>query len=187
MRRLALLAVRRFRWVALGALLRALSRRVGQTSVDSATGELAAKLPDPVVKSIDAAPGDLMRVGGRALAASRAARRVGQTSRRMGGVGRHWRDRSVSTVALAQSLRRDWRSESEQARREFWADYHRAQGDHQSADEALLDRRAPRNERPLPEIPDPVPPGRRRLRTAPRPVVNRVQRSYRRMARPWDR
>lgn len=178
---------RRFRWVALGALLRTLTRRTRARSIDDATEELAQRLPDPVVRAIDAAPGDLLRVGGGAMAAGRAARTVGERSRRVGSatrrIGRRWSD----PAGTARRIREQWRHEAELSERELWAEYHRAQGDHAAADDALLDRRHRLHDAPLPPLPEPVRPGRPRVGRRSATVVNRVQRTYRRAPKPWDR
>jgi hypothetical protein len=53
--------------------------------------------------------------------------------------------------------------------------------------DALLDRRSPTDDQPLPTVPAPVSRGRRRsLPPRPRPEVARMQRSYRRPQKPWD-
>ena len=188
LRWLLLVLYRRFRWVALGAALRTLTRRSRARSVDDATDELAQRLPDPVVRAIDAAPGDLLRVGGGAVAAGRAARTVSDRSRRVGSVTRSLRRRWSDPGATVRQVRDEWRRESERSERELWAEYHRSQGDHAAADDALLDRRhLRRGDGPLPAVPDPVPPGRPRARRRATTAVGRVQRTYRRAAKPWDR
>ena len=186
LRWLVAMLFRRFRWVALGAVLRALTQRTRQRSVDEATDELAERLPDPVVKALDSAPGDLLRAGGSAMVAGRMARSAGSRSRRVGSTVKRIRDQWSNPGQAVQAARDQWRYESALAERELWADYHRAQGDHAAADEALLDRRR-HVERPLPPIPDPVPAGRTRARRRVDTTVDRVQRTYRRRSRPWDR
>ncbi len=178
---------RRFRWVALGAALRTLTRRSTARSIDEAADELAHRLPDSVVRAIDAAPGDLLRVGGGAVAAGRAARTLSDRSRRVGSTTKRLRRRWSDPEARLRGIREQWRRESELSERELWAEYHRAQGDHAAADDALLDRRHRFPDPPLPVIPDPVPPGRPRVRRKAETVVDRVQRSYRRASKPWDR
>ncbi|MDH3301775.1 MAG: hypothetical protein OES24_14850 [Acidimicrobiia bacterium] len=177
---------RRFRWVALGAALRTLTRRSTTRSIDDATDELAQRLPDPVVRAIDAAPGDLLRIGGGAVAAGRAARAASDRSRRVGLATRRIRRRWSDPGGVASGIREQWRRESELSERELWAEYHRAQGDHTAADDALLDRRHRHHDAPLPPVPEPVPPGRPRVRRRAATAVNRVQRTYRRASKPWD-
>ncbi len=177
---------RRFRWVALGAALRTLTRRSREKSVDEATNELAQRLPSPVVRAIDAAPGDLLRIGGGAMAAGRAARTLGDGSRRIGAATARLRRRWSDPAGAARGLRDQWRHEADMSERELWAEYHRAHGDHAAADEALLDRRGRLRADPLPPVPDPVPAGRPRVRRRATTVVNRVQRTYRRTGKPWD-
>ncbi len=183
------LLFRRFRWIALGAALRSLTRRTRERSVTDATEELAQRLPSAVVKAADAAPGDLLRIGGSAMAAGRTARTVGDRSRRLGSATRTLRRRWSNPGDSVRELREQWRRESELARRELWAEYHRAQGDHGTADEVLLDRRGVdrSQDEPLPSVPQPVRPGRPPVRRAARTVVNRAQRTYRRTPKPWDR
>ena len=183
---LVALIFRRFRWVALGAALRTLTRRTSAKSVDQATDELAQRLPDSVVKAIDAAPGDLLRVGGGAVAAGRAARTVSDGSRRVGSATRRFRRRWSDPSGTVRRARHQWRHESELSERELWAEYHRSRGDHTAADEAMLDRRHRRAEAPEPEVPAPVPTGRPRVRQGATSMVHRVQRTYRRSAKPWD-
>ncbi len=177
---------RRFRWVVIGAALRSLTRRTREKSVDEATEELARRLPDPVVKAMEAAPGDLLRFGGSAVAAGRTARTVGDGSRRLGATTRRLRRRWSHPMDSTRAIRAGWRQEADWAQRELWAEYHRAQGDHAAADEALIDRRRVPNETPLPEIPEPVAAGRPHVRRTAKTVVNRMQRTYRRTPRPWD-
>ena len=178
---------RRFRWLALGAALRTLTRRTRERSVDDATDELAQRLPDSVVRAIDAAPGDLLRMGGGAVAAGRAARTVGDRSRRVGSATRRLRRRWSDPAGAVREVRAQWSRESELAERELWAEYHRAHGDQAAADDALLDRRRSPDSGPLPSIPDPIRPGRPRRHHRTAAVVNRVQRTYRQAAKPWDR
>lgn len=186
LRWLVAILYRRFRWVALGALLRTLTRRTRARSVDDATEELAQRLPDPVVRAIDAAPGDLLRLGGGAVAAGRAARAVSDRSRRVGSATRRLRRRWSDPGGTARLIGEQWRRETELSERELWAEYHRTRGDHAAADEALLDRRRRLDDAPLPRVPEAVPPGRPRARRRAATVVDRVQRTYRRAPKPWD-
>lgn len=183
---------RRFRWVALGALVRSLTRQTRERSVDAATDELARKLPQSVVRAAEVAPGDPLRFGGRAVATGRSMRQLGTATRRFGAAskrltiaGRRLRyERVRSTLEAA---RRALSEETSSMERELWADYHRTMGDQAAADEALLDRRFPPTERgPLPEVPPPVDRGRHRHRSRPQAMVQRVQRTYRRAGKPWE-
>lgn len=182
----------RFRWVALGALVRSVTRRTRERSVDAATEELAQRLPMSVVKAADAAPGDLLRHGGRMLATGRQARHLGAATRQVGTASKrlgrlrpgfrqgNWR----STV---EALHHDWLRETTLMEREIRADYHRATGDHKSADEIMLDHRDHAVERsPLPDVPTAVPVGRPRRTAQRRRAVKRVQRSYLQVPKPWD-
>lgn len=180
------LVFRRFRWVALGAALRTLTRRSRERTVDDATRELAQRLPESVVNAFDAAPGDLLRVGGSAVAAGRTARSLGHGSRRVGSATRRLRRRWSDPAGAAREIRGQWRRESELAERELWAEYHRAQGDHDAADDALLDRRHRPEATPLPSIPDPVRSGRPHRNRPVARLANRAQRTYRQATKPWD-
>ena len=183
---------RRFRWVALGALVRSVTRKTRERSVDAATEELAERLPPSVVKAADAAPGDLLRHGGRVLATGRQARHLGAATRQVGTASKRLgrlrpRFRQGDWRSAVETVRDDWYRETTLVEREVRAEYHRAMGDHQSADEVMLDHRGPAFERsPLPEVPPPIPVGRPRRTAQRRQVVNRVQRSYRQVRKPWE-
>ena len=184
---------RRFRWVALGALVRALTRQTRERSVDNATDDLVRRLPDSVVKAAEAAPGDLLRHGGRVVATGRQAKQLGNAGRHVGGAtkraaGLTRRFRGGQWRSSVDAIRSEWAGETAQTRNELWADYHRAMGDHEAADEALLDRRSGSSRHhPIPDVPPPVASGRpRRMTGSQRRVIERVQRTYHRARKPWD-
>lgn len=188
-------AVRRLRWLAVVAAVRALARRSAGQSVDRASDELRERLPDNMVQALSTMPGDPLRVGGSALVASRGARSTYRVSRRAtGSVSRLTRRVSDGAGSVRGAHRRfidQVRDESQWDRRQLWSEYRRAEGDHEAADEILLDRLDQGGRRgegyPLIEIPDPVPTGRFRWVYEPPQPVNRRLRSYRRPVKPWDR
>ncbi|MEM9561146.1 MAG: hypothetical protein AAGA93_00925 [Actinomycetota bacterium] len=212
-RRLWRLLGRRLGWMALAAAARTLLRRDGSRRVDEASSELEQKLPDRVVMALDAMPGDPLRRGGQAVVAGRSARRVatgaGQATRaadrgrrRVAGVF----DRAAEVVdarprpvsagrALGERFGFEVRDETDRAHRELRSEMLRHSRGRTAADDALLDRRnEPDNvidveaAAPIAEPPEPIRRGRfrapRRLAASP---VARVQRTYQRPRRPWDR
>ncbi len=183
--------LRRFRWALIGWGAKSLARRGMHKSVDKAAKEIEDRLPEPVRKVAERLPGDVVRAGGTAMVAidqtrvatNRARAVAGTTRQASGAVGdarRQLRDR-------IGAVRSDVRDESESARRRIKSDVLRDREGPGAALDALLDLRDVEEE-PLPEVPEAVGRGRRRHRRAlPEAPVNRVQRSYRRSVKPWDR
>jgi hypothetical protein len=202
-RKLWALLWRRARWLVLGAVGRTAVRAITDREVSRAADDLDARLSPRVRSALESLPGDPVRVGGGAVVATRTARRAGATLRRFGGSGRAATDRvrgvrqrlSGDLAGFGDDLAR----EQETARRQIRSDL--ALGDgrgHAAADDALLDLRRPgltessgaahtTLDDPLDLVPAPVRRGRLRSRRPVRSEVARVQRSYRRPHRPWDR
>lgn len=161
--------------MAVGAGVRWLARRGVAKSVDEATASLEDRMPASVRKAANALPGDLMRVGGAASVAGKTARRTGSTVARVA-----FRDR----LARAKS---NFREETEISRRELTSEYARYADGDSAALEALLDLRDLDAE-PIPSVPSPITAGRRRFRRPlPAAAVPRMQRSYQKPVKPWDR
>lgn len=191
---LARLLIRRLRWLALVYAARGLARRSARPSMDRASDELRERLPDGVVHALSAMPGDPIRVGGSAMATSRGARSAFRATRKTTGSASRlvrWVSHSAhGTRGFRRRFVDQVREESELDRRRMWSEYRRAEGDHQAADEILLERRDafhPIRKDELPVIPDAVPTGRFRSVDEPPRTVDRRLRSYRRPIKPWDR
>ncbi len=193
--------LRRLRWFAVGAGVKYLARTGAGRSVDEAAAKIEDRLPAPVAKAANALPGDIVKAGGAAVVSARAARQSARAAKTGGMVAARVTKAGVQLTSQAASLRsgsavtdrlRAARGaiadQAEADERELRADFLRYTGDEEGATNALLDRRDQRRDGPLPEVPEPVDAGRRRF-VAPRrtPEVGRVQRSYRRPAKPWDR
>lgn len=192
---------RRFRWMALGAGVRYLARRGVGRSVDDAAAEIEDRLPAPVVRAANALPGDIVKAGGAAVVSARAARRsagvaktggeaaakVTRAGVQLSGQVASLRPRAAVTDRL-RSAREAVADQADIEQRELRADFLRYQGDERGATDALLDARRRPDRGPIPEVPNPIEPGRRRFRgSRATPEVARVQRSYRRPTKPWDR
>ncbi len=171
MRRLALRAVwrllgRRVGWMALATAARAVLRRGSSRQVDEATAELEARLPIPVGEALTALPGDPLRVGGRALVASRTARRAAEGAGRAAeGAGRASRAANEGRRRVGRGLHRatalvgrrprpvrggrrlvdrieaEVRSETAETRRQLRSQMLANSRGRAAADDALLDRR----------------------------------------------
>ena len=193
--------LRRFRWFAVGAGVKYVARTGVGRSVDEAAAQIEDRLPAPVAKAANALPGDIVKAGGAAVVSARAARQSVRVAKTGGLAAAKVTKAGVQLTSQATSLRpgpavagriRAARGAiADQAgvdERELRADFRRYRGDEEGATNALLDMRDERADGPLPEVPDPVSTGRRRF-TAPRrePEVGRVQRTYRRPSKPWDR
>lgn len=194
--------VRRFRWVILGWIARTLARLGLKSkidrSIDQAAADLEDRLPASVVRAADLLPGDLVRSGGVAIAAGQRTKGAAGQARRVAGSTRKVAASTKASTQAVTGARRDVsdrirsladevRVESESARRRLKSDVVRQTEGEGPALEALLDLRD-LDEDPIPDVPAPVQPGRRRFRPALPPApVNRVQRSYRRAVKPWDR
>lgn len=193
--------LRRFRWMAIGAGVRFVARRGVGRSVDQAAAQLEERLPAPVAKVASVLPGDVVKAGGAAIVSARAAQQGARAAQKGGVVAARVTKAGVQAGAKANAMRprpdvanriRAVRSaideQSSMDERELRADFLRYQGDHEGATDALLDLRDPSRRPPIPEIPEPVEPGRRRfVRRRSEAPVARVQRSYRRPTKPWDR
>lgn len=193
--------LRRFRWFAVGAGVKYVARTGVGRSVDEAAAKIEDRLPAPVAKAANALPGDIVKAGGAAVVSARAARQSARVAKTGGLFAAKATKAGVQLTSNASSLRpstavsgrmRDARrsisNQAELDERELRADFLCYTGDEEGATNALLDLRDERSDGPLPEVPDAVQKGRRRF-TAPRraPEVGRVQRSYRRPGKPWDR
>lgn len=193
--------LRRFRWMAVGAGVRYLARRGVGRSVEEAAADIEDRLPASVVKAANALPGDVVKAGGAAVVSARAARQSAKVAKNGGAVAARVTKAGVQLSAQAGSLRpraaitgkiRDARSsiadQAEADERSLRADFLRYTGDEAGATNALLDVRDRRSNDPLPEVPEPVQEGRRRfVAPRPKPEVGRMQRSYRRPTKPWDK
>ncbi len=212
-RRLWRLLGRRLGWMALAAAARTLLRRDGSRRVDEASTELEERLPDRVVMALDAMPGDPLRRGGQAVVAGRSARRVAAEAGRATRAADRGRrrvagaiDRAADLVegrprpaaagrALGERFGVEVRTESDRAQRELRSQMLGHSRGRAAADDAMLDRREPfggvidlESDRSDPEPPAPVRQGRFRApRRRTSVVVDRVQRTYHRPRRPWDR
>lgn len=188
--------IRRFRWVILGWLARTLTR-LGlknklDRSIDTAAADLENRLPAPVVKAAEKLPGDLVRSGGAAIVATQRSRDAANQARRIASGTKRSTDRVVTArrhlFDTAQSVVSEVRDESETARRRIKSDVLRETEGEAAALDALLDLRESDDDKPLPDVPPAVRSGRRRFRPAlPAAPVNRVQRTYRKPTKPWDR
>lgn len=193
--------LRRFGWLAVGAGVKYVARTGVGRSVDEAAAKIEDRLPAPVAKAANALPGDIVKAGGAAVVSARAARHSARAAK-TGGLlaakvtkaGVHLGSQAGSLrpgPAVADRIRAVRGSISEQAdadQRELRADFLRYSGDEEGATNALLDLRDERSDGPLPEVPDAIASGRRRFVASRRPpVIDRVQRSYRRPSKPWDR
>lgn len=188
--------IRRFRWVILGWMARTLAR-LGlknklDRSIDNATADLENRLPTPVVKAAEKLPGDLVRSGGAAIVATQRSRDAAGQARKLAGTTKRSTQRVTSARRdlrdRVRSVAGEVRDESEIARRRIKSDVLRETEGEGAALDALLDLRDDNDATPLPEVPPGVKTGRRRFRPAlPEAPVNRVQRTYRRPTKPWDR
>ena len=194
--------LRRFRWMALGAGVRFVARRGVGRSVDQAAAKIEDRLPTPVAKAVNALPGDVMKAGGAAVVSARAAQRSAGVAQRGARVGGSVAARVTRSVAqrprpeIADRIRSAREAAADQAeldRRDLRSDFQRyihggGPAGERAATDALLDRRDPVGDVPLPEVPEPIRRGRSRF-VAQRgtPEIPRVQRSYRRPQKRWDR
>lgn len=192
---------RRFRWMAIGAGIKFAARRGVGRSVDEAAAEIEDRLPASVVKAANALPGDVVKAGGAAVVSARAARSSARAAKNGGLVAARVTKAGVQVSAQVGSMRpsqaianrlRNAREsvvgQAEVDERELRADFLRYQGDDEGATNALLDVRDERSDGPLPEVSGPIQAGRRRFISDQRPTqVARMQRSYRRQIKPWDR
>lgn len=187
--------------MAVGAGVKYVARRGVGRSVDDAAAKIEERLPAPMARAAHALPGDIVKAGGAAVVSARAARQSARAAKNGGLVAAKLTKAGVQLSAQAGSLRprsalagqiraaRNTMAEQAEAdERELRADYLRYTGDEAGAIDALLDLRDDRSDEPLPDVPDPVRRGRRRF-TAVRsiPQVSRVQRTYSRPSKRWDR
>lgn len=193
--------LRRFRWLAIGAGVKYVARTGVGRSVDEAAAKIEDRLPAPVAKAANALPGDIVKAGGAAVVSARAARHSAKAAKTGGLLAARVTKAGVQLGSQAGSLRpgpaaadriraarRSITDQADADERELRADFLRYTGDEEGATNALLDLRDERSNGPLPEVPESITTGRRRF-VAPRrpPEVARVQRSYRRPSKPWDR
>ncbi len=201
----------RWRWMLASAGLRWLVRRFTDDRAEQAAREAATQLPGPVSGAVDKLPPEVVRAGGRAILAGRAARVAAQGSGRLTssvaangrvvGSGAHRGARLAARGAVrgrdlgraardgADGLRSDWERVTDLEWRRHRADLARGDGDEAAATEAFLDvRTAPSDGWEPPARPAPIPAGRRRHVPELPPVpVARVQRTYQRPTKAWDR
>lgn len=183
--------IRRFRWLAAGAVVRTLTRRYSDASIAAATEEIHDRLPTRVADALEALPGDATRVAGSALAAQRAAASAARVSTRAGSATARGTRKALTTKqrlhAFRTALGRDLHSEVDRSHRELSAEALRDAGEVAEADELLLDRRdAIVDVDPFDRVSDPVPSGRARRPLRPAALVQRVQRTYQRPVKPWE-
>ncbi|MFT7597274.1 MAG: hypothetical protein ACI8TP_000192 [Acidimicrobiales bacterium] len=195
----------RLTWMAVGAGVSYLSKRKAEQSVDRATEKIEERLPPSLARAADALPAEVVRTAGAVVAAAGAARTsfmiakgaagatstaVSMTRTATGGA----RSIGASVAGTRRAVNdkisnatSDLRVQTELDRRELKAQYvQQTEGDGPAL-EARLDLRNVSDDE-LPEVPDPVADGRRRFRPSlPAAPVNRVQRSYQRPRKPWDR
>ncbi len=180
---------RRLAVMALGTGASYVSKWAAARTINTATQRFEDRLPAPVAKAINVLPGDLMRVGGTAMAAGSAARSAGRASRRAATVAaagtNTLRGRKAAVDRLLVDAAATWRQEVEGDRRQLRSDLLRRTRGAEAALDALLDLR-PDADPELPPLLDPVPAGRRRPLRLAAPLVDRVQRSYRPPVKPWD-
>lgn len=181
--------VRRSRWMVFGWAARRVGKAGLSKSIDAATYEIEQRLPAPLAKTLDKLPGDVARAGGSLVVAGSSAKSVGGAVRSASesALNLNRRFKSVSISRHVASLRDEIAIESEASRRRIRSDMLRETDGDAAALDALLDLRPP-EQMPLPAVPDPIKPGRRRhkpkLVAAP---VARVKRSYQQAVKPWDR
>ena len=201
----------RWRWMLASAGLRWVVHRFTDDRAEQAAREAATRLPGPVGGVVERLPPDVVRAGGRAILAGRAARTAAQGSSRVTstvasngrvvgtGVTRGarvaargaatGRDLTRAARTGASDLRSDWERATDLEWRRHRADLARGEGDETAATEAFLDvRTSPDDAWEPPARPEPVPSGRRRhVPQLPPAPVARVQRSYQRPTKAWDR
>lgn len=186
------------RKAALTMLVRAGLQQVASRSVDVAADKLEERLPDSVVRAANVLPGDLMRIGGSAVVAAEAARSTAVVAKRAsvglkkagygaGSLVSTARSMPARLHGLRENIARDIAAETESSRRSLMADFQRELRGEAAAINSLLDLRGT-NEEPLPDVPPPVQAGRRRFvpqlgSSSP----NRVQRTYQKPIKAWDR
>lgn len=198
---------RRLGWLAVGSAARVVLKRGASDRVDRAATELGDRLPPTVRAAVETLPGDPLRVGGTAVVAGRSARQAAAGAAevsRVAGAGRRRVAEGVGMVSdaiearprpvrsgrlLSDRFGQEVAEESERARRRLRSRMLRHLGDDTGADDALLDLRPGPADDPWvpPDPPPPVRSGRFRRRRQVEPPVARVQRTYHRPRRPWDR
>lgn len=189
---------KRLIWMVLGAGASRFGQYKAGKAVDRATEQIERKIGPGPAKVVRALPGDVLRVGGAAVASGQVAVTAARTSQHAAelayGAGRvgHRTLRSVGRTRKAvrgrvDAMTGEWRDLTDLERRRLRAEYLRHTEGDDAAFAALLDVRTAPEPQPLPETPAPVPGGRRRFRQPlPAAPVNRVQRTYRRARKAWD-
>lgn len=201
----------RWRWMLASAGLRWIVRRFTDDRAEQAAREAATQLPGPIGGAVDRLPPDVVRAGGRAILAGRAARTAAQGSSRVTstvasngkvvgtGVTRgarlaarragKGRDLVGAARGGVSDLRSDWERATDLEWRRHRADLARGEGDETAATDAFLDvRTSPRDAWEPPARPEPIASGRRRhVPELPPTPVGRVQRTYQRPTKAWDR
>jgi len=201
------------RWLIVSAIGRYLIRRFGRSTIERAGRDLEYtarhRLPAPMADAIPSLPPEAVQLGGSVVVAGRAAKGAVSTTRRASrlasdatgrtsaGIGavRSAFGRGLDSVDSAvEGARSQLGSEVEQSRRRMRATYLEATVGQDAATDALLDARSaaaselgqPEPVDPHESVPEPVASGRRRHRRRRPPLVDRMRRSYRPPARPWD-
>lgn len=195
---------RRVGWLLAGALGRSAVRALSEREVNRVADDLDDRLPSSVRAATTRLPGDPVKAGAQALVAGRSLRKAANGSARVAKAANGGRRvvtgnlGKLSGRGLVGDLREELRTESGHIERELKAQRLRSQGHKSAADDALLDMRLntsgatdasaePDDVEPLDLMADPVPGGRRRGVTRRRELVQRVQRTYLKPVRPWDR
>lgn len=189
---------RRMRWMVLGWAAKRVGRSRIESSVDRAAAKIEERLPDPVAKIVERLPGDAARAGGAVVVAGQGAKGATSVARSVAAGGhklaqsgrssmRSYRSPARSVSDRVHELRDEIAIESDAEHRRIRSDMLRETDGDGAALDALLDLR-PVEADPLPSVPEPIAPGRRRFRAAlPAPPVNRMRRTYRQPTKPWDR
>lgn len=189
------------RWLVLRAAVRFVGRRFGRATIERAALDLEAvareRLPAPVARAVSALPPEARTASGSAVVAGRAARGAYTATRRAGRAATIGTRRLTATVEGARAaparFREQLRTETEASERELRARYIEASFGAAAATDSLLDvrsrsglDRSAADHDPHVDVPPPVPVGRRRFRPRLPRAVNRVRRTYRQPAKPWD-
>jgi hypothetical protein len=192
---------KRLTWMAVGGVVALAVKARTERAVTAEARHLQERLPDPAVRLLERLPGELTRTGGAAVVGLRAARVGGRAGYRAAVVSGRTSATATSAAAAAgrvtaragtvagdaaRRVRDDltgarvaWEQAAEGEERLLRSDLARLAGDPVEAVDALVDRRGPAADGPVPEVPPPIPAGRPRS-THPDPTVaSRRRRGYR--------
>lgn len=178
-------ALRRFRWMLIGAAGRELARVLTQRQVDEAAQQLADRLPARAVTVAEAMPGDLLRTAGTAQIAGRTALRSARLSRDAVQLSRDLAQSPQRTRQRLADMGQEWRSAVAEDDRMLRARLILATRGPTVATDVVLGGRTSWEDEPLPTVPGSVNKGRRRPRPERERLVARVQRTYRPVRLPW--